>query len=73
MVTAHPPSLARAVPRDRPVAEVAVILGCSPDTVRTHLWRARTRLAEQLGTPTGDDGEPGGPAEPPAPATGGAP
>jgi RNA polymerase sigma factor (sigma-70 family) len=54
---------------DRPVAEVAVILGCSPDTVRTHLWRARTRLAELLGTSAGDDG---GPAEPPA-GTGGAP
>jgi RNA polymerase sigma factor (sigma-70 family) len=52
---------------DRPVAEVAVILGCSPDTVRTHLWRARTRLADILGTPTGDDGrdEPDGPAGPP--------
>src|SRR5688500_7278503 len=54
-----PPAQARVVAlvyvEDRPVAEVAVILGCSPDTVRTHLWRARTRLAVILGTPAGDD------------------
>jgi RNA polymerase sigma factor (sigma-70 family) len=67
-----PPAQARVVAlvyvEDRAVAEVAVILGCSPDTVRTHLWRARTRLAELLGTPTGDDdvGGPGGPAGPPS-------
>ncbi|MGZ8715408.1 MAG: RNA polymerase sigma factor [Mycobacterium sp.] len=33
---------------DRSVADVAEILGCSPDTIRTHLRRARTTLAAQL-------------------------
>jgi RNA polymerase sigma factor (sigma-70 family) len=33
---------------DRTVAETAAILGCSDDTVTTHLWRARRRLADQL-------------------------
>jgi RNA polymerase sigma-70 factor (ECF subfamily) len=33
---------------DRPVAEVAHILGCADPTVRVHLYRARNRLAELL-------------------------
>lgn len=39
---------------DRPVAEVAELLGCSPATVRVHLHRARQRLATVLGQ-EGDD------------------
>jgi RNA polymerase sigma-70 factor (ECF subfamily) len=35
---------------DRPVNEVATILGCAPETVRTHLRRGRLALAEALGT-----------------------
>lgn len=34
---------------DRPVAEVAQLLGCSPATARVHLHRARRRLAALLG------------------------
>jgi RNA polymerase sigma-70 factor (ECF subfamily) len=34
---------------DRPVDEIARILGCSEPTVRVHLHRARRRLAEVLG------------------------
>ncbi len=34
---------------DRPVAEVADLLGCSPATARVHLHRARGRLADVLG------------------------
>ena len=33
---------------DRPAEEVGALLGCSASTVRTHLARARTRLAELL-------------------------
>lgn len=33
---------------DRPVEEVGELLGCSASTVRTHLARARARLAELL-------------------------
>ena len=33
---------------DRPVSEVAIILGCSEMTARVHLHRARKRLAELL-------------------------
>ena len=34
---------------DRPVAEIAAILGCAEPTARVHLHRARKRLAELLG------------------------
>ncbi|HEY8546114.1 MAG TPA: sigma-70 family RNA polymerase sigma factor [Acidimicrobiales bacterium] len=34
---------------DRPVAEVAELLGCKPATAGVHLHRARARLAELLG------------------------
>jgi RNA polymerase sigma factor (sigma-70 family) len=36
---------------DRPVNEIAAILGCNDETVRTHLRRARTTLASQLSEP----------------------
>jgi RNA polymerase sigma-70 factor (ECF subfamily) len=42
---------------DLPVAEVADVMGVRPGTVKTHLHRARTRLAEVLGEPVEvDDG-----------------
>jgi RNA polymerase sigma-70 factor, ECF subfamily len=34
---------------DRPVAEIAEILECSPSTVKVHLHRGRTELASRLG------------------------
>lgn len=34
---------------DRPVAEIAAILGCSGPTARVHLHRGRTRLRQLLG------------------------
>ena len=39
---------------DRPVAEIASILGCAEATARVHLHRGRKRLAELLGED--DDG-----------------
>jgi RNA polymerase sigma-70 factor (ECF subfamily) len=39
---------------DRPVAEVADLLGCSPSTAKVHLHRARRRLAELLGAEASD-------------------
>ena len=33
---------------DRSVADVAAVLGCGPETVRTHLRRGRTELARRL-------------------------
>jgi RNA polymerase sigma-70 factor (ECF subfamily) len=53
--------LARSLPRrqaqvvvlhyldDRPVKEIAAILGCEPATVKVHLHRARRALAQRLG------------------------
>jgi len=38
---------------DRSVTDVAEILGCSQDTVRTHLRRARATLADRLRTDAG--------------------
>ncbi|HKF00216.1 MAG TPA: sigma-70 family RNA polymerase sigma factor [Actinomycetes bacterium] len=40
---------------DRPVDEVADLLGCSPSTVRVHLHRARRRLATALRQEDDDD------------------
>ncbi|MDQ6795277.1 MAG: sigma-70 family RNA polymerase sigma factor, partial [Chloroflexota bacterium] len=34
---------------DRPVAEVAMLMGCSESTARVHLHRGRRRLAQLLG------------------------
>ncbi len=39
---------------DRPVAQIAEILDCSPSTAKVHLHKARTSLAAKLGT----DGSP---------------
>ena len=39
---------------DRPVAEMAGILGCSPATVKVHLFKARRRLASLLHEPDGE-------------------
>lgn len=48
--------LAMVVLDDRPVGECAAVLGCGEATVRTHLHRARTTLANALGATV--DGEP---------------
>jgi RNA polymerase sigma-70 factor, ECF subfamily len=52
-VAALPPQQRAAVALfyldDRPVAEVADLMAVAPATVRQHLLRARTHLAEQLG------------------------
>jgi RNA polymerase sigma-70 factor, ECF subfamily len=37
---------------DRPVAEIAEILGCAPATVKVHLHRGRRALADALATAT---------------------
>jgi RNA polymerase sigma-70 factor (ECF subfamily) len=39
---------------DRPIAEVADILECSPSTAKVHLHKGRRRLAERLGTSLGE-------------------
>jgi RNA polymerase sigma-70 factor, ECF subfamily len=39
---------------DRPIAEIADLLGCAEPTARVHLHRARKRLAELLGEEAGD-------------------
>lgn len=39
---------------DRPVAQVAEIMDCSPSTAKVHLHRARKRLSEQLGEAVAD-------------------
>jgi RNA polymerase sigma-70 factor (ECF subfamily) len=40
---------------DRPVAEIAALLGCSEGTVKTHLSRGRHALAAQLGEEADDE------------------
>jgi RNA polymerase sigma-70 factor (ECF subfamily) len=40
---------------DRPVAEIATLLGCSEGTVKTHLSRGRAALATQLGEEATDE------------------
>lgn len=40
---------------DRPVAEIADLLGCAPATARVHLHKARRRLAATLGGEVDDD------------------
>lgn len=40
---------------DRPVSEVAEILGCAEGTVRAHLHAARRTLARRLGEDEGGD------------------
>lgn len=40
---------------DRPVAEIAEVLECSPNTVKVHLHKGRQRLAERLGIEMGGD------------------
>ena len=40
---------------DRPVTEIATLLGCGDVTVRTHLARGRKALAERLGEELTDD------------------
>lgn len=39
---------------DRPISDVAEVLGCAESTARVHLHRARRRLAEILGEEDGD-------------------
>lgn len=41
---------------DRPVAEVAAILGCAEGTAKAHLHKGRTALARQLALPEAPDG-----------------
>jgi len=36
---------------DLPIAEVALVLGCSASSIKTHLGRARSAMARQLGEP----------------------
>ena len=40
---------------DRPVAEIATLLGCSEGTVKTHLSRGRAALATRLGEEVTDE------------------
>ena len=40
---------------DRPLAEIADIMGCSPSTARVHLHRARKHLASMLGEEVNED------------------
>jgi RNA polymerase sigma-70 factor, ECF subfamily len=40
---------------DRPIAEIADLLGCSESTARVHLHRARHHLADSLGGEVSDD------------------
>ena len=41
--------------KDRPVAEIATLLGCSAGTVKTHLSRGRAALATRLGEEVTDE------------------
>ena len=51
-VRALPPRQAQAIAlyylEDRPVSDIAEILGCAPDTVKVHLHRGRRTLADTL-------------------------
>lgn len=40
---------------DRPVSEVAEILGCAEGTVRAHLHQGRRALKGRLGLPIGQE------------------
>ena len=40
---------------DRPVDEIAEILGCSPSTARVHLHRGRAALRERLASPAAEE------------------
>jgi RNA polymerase sigma-70 factor, ECF subfamily len=40
---------------DRPVAEIAQVLGCSPATAKVHLFRGRQTLAKVLGAELSDE------------------
>jgi RNA polymerase sigma-70 factor (sigma-E family) len=40
---------------DLPVADIAEILQCSPNTVKVHLHKGRRRLADRLGVETGGE------------------
>ncbi len=40
---------------DRPVAEIAEILECSPNTVKVHLHKGRQKLADRLGIQMGGE------------------
>jgi RNA polymerase sigma-70 factor (ECF subfamily) len=40
---------------DRPLPEIADILGCAESTVRVHLYRARKHLADVLGEEVNED------------------
>lgn len=42
---------------DRPVAEIAELMGVTESTAKVHLHRGRKRLADQLGLEIGDGGE----------------
>lgn len=42
---------------DRPVAEIAEIMGCAENTAKVHLHRARRRLADRLQTHPDDGGD----------------
>ena len=57
-IRALPPAQRAAVVlfyfEDRPVAQVAEIMDCSPSTAKVHLHRARKHLSEQLGEAVAD-------------------
>ena len=45
---------------DRSVADIAMVLGCGEETVRTHLRRGRQAVARRLGSSSGPVGDSGG-------------